>query len=63
MPALAPDIRQPFEIHAVNLGKAVSGKIDDGLRLLKRNVAEQRFVSTAGGFHIDEEHLRQNLAE
>ena len=52
-----------FEIHAVNLGKTVSGKIHDGLGLLKGNVAEQRLVAAVGRLHVDEEHLCKNLAE
>ena len=49
---------QPLEIHTVNLGKSVSGKIDNGLRLLKGNVTEQRFVATVRWLHVNEEHLR-----
>ena len=50
--------RQPFEIHAVNLGKTVSGKIYNRLCLLKGNIAEQRLVATVGRLHIDEQYLR-----
>ena len=50
--------RQPFEIHAVNLGKTVSGKIYNRLCLLKGNVAEQRLVAAVGRLHVDEQYLR-----
>ena len=52
-----------FEVHAINLGKTVSGEIDDGLCLLNGNIAEQRLMATVGGRHIDEQHLREHLAE
>ena len=41
----------------------MSGKIDDSLRLLEGNVAEQPLVTTVGRLHVDEEYFRQNLAE
>ena len=56
-------VRQEFEIHAVDLRKTVSGKVDHDLCLLQRNVAEQCLVATIGRCHVDEERLRQNLAE
>ena len=36
----------------------MTGKIDDGLCLLKGNVAEERLVATVGRFHVNEECLR-----
>lgn len=55
--------RQRFEVHAVNLGETMSGKIDDGPCLFKGYVAEQRLVATIDRRHVDEEYLRENLAE
>ncbi len=39
------------------------GKIHCGLCLLQGNVAEQWLVAAVGRLHVDEENLRQHLAE
>ena len=41
----------------------MSGKIHDGLCLLKGNVAEERLVPAVGRLHVDEEDLCQDPAE
>ena len=61
--AVRQRLRQPLEIHTVNLGKTVFGKIDDDLRLFKGNVAEQCLVVAIGRLHVDKEDFRENLAE
>ena len=52
-----------LQIDAADLDQAMTHQINCGLRLLQGDVADQRFVRTVFGLHVDEEHLRQNRTE
>ena len=52
-----------LEIDQARLDQAMAHEIDDGLGLLQRNVANQRFVPPVGRVHVDEQHLGQDRPE